>query len=78
MRVNPSIGAPARSGPKAGNAWTNLSSTRAASAAIRDAVTTPCPPRPWNRISVMLSPTNFGSHSECIFSFIMHNVERMH
>jgi hypothetical protein len=44
-------GAPLRSTPKAGNAWENLLSAKAATAIISAAVTDPCPPRPCKRIS---------------------------
>src|SRR5579859_2423308 len=49
MRQNAWTGAPMRSEPNLGNAWACLPSRNAASASSSVAVTTPCPPLPWNR-----------------------------
>ena len=51
-RVNARSGAPRRSGPYSGNAWTLLPSRSSASARIWAAVFAPCPARACQRISV--------------------------
>ncbi len=49
IRQNDMTGAPIRSEPKLGNACACRPSRNAASASSSAAVTTPWPPRPWNR-----------------------------
>ena len=49
IRQNDITGAPIRSEPKLGNACEYRSSRNAADASSSAAVTTPWPPRPWNR-----------------------------
>jgi hypothetical protein len=49
IRQNDITGAPIRSEPKLGNACAYRSSRNAADASSSAAVTTPWPPRPWNR-----------------------------
>ena len=49
IRQKDMTGAPIRSEPKPGNACACRPSLNAAEASSSAAVTTPCPPRPWNR-----------------------------
>lgn len=49
-------GAPLRSVPYIGIDWLWWPSRKAAVASSREAVTAPCPPLPWKRISINIIP----------------------
>jgi hypothetical protein len=63
IRQNAVTGAPNRSDPKLGKAWATFPSRNAADASNSAAVTTPCPPRPWIRISIIDKKlSSFGAY----------------
>src|SRR3990170_1862347 len=53
QRRNAMTGAPVRSAPKEGNAWTCQPSRKSADASSFEAMTAPWPPRPWKRVEIM-------------------------